>query len=141
MNMLSAGICEDDDDEFNNQYHDEEDDFGLGYLFLISELQLTRKAKWAHQQLNWLVHVKKLEHKNVFAQTYCMSFQVLTALVDMLYQYITHDYLKHGYFCTQQPVHAEITVAIGLRWLAGGSYLDLKNVYCCSISTVYKHRL
>ena len=40
-----------------------------------------------------------------------------------------------------QPVHAEITVAIGLHWLAGGSYLDLKNVYCCSISTVCKHRL
>ena len=53
--MLSAGICEDDeDDEFNNEYDDEEDDFGLGYLFVISELQLTRKANWAHQQLNWL---------------------------------------------------------------------------------------
>ena len=70
-----------------------------------------------------------------------MSFQAFTALVDMLYQYIAYDYLKYGYTCTQQPVHAEITVAIGLRWLAGGSYLDLKNVYCCSISTVYKHRL
>ena len=60
--MLSAGICEeeeeegdddDDDDEFNNEYDDEEDDFGLGYLFVISELQVTRKAKWAHQQLSW----------------------------------------------------------------------------------------
>ena len=151
MNMFSAGICEeeeeeeddddDDDDEFNNEYDDEEDDFGLGYLFVISELQFTRKAKWAHQRLNWLAHVKKLEHENIFAQTYSMSFQAFTALVDMLYQYIAYDYLKYGYTCTQQPVHAEITVAIGLRWLAGGSYLDLKNVYCCSISTVYKHRL
>ena len=70
-----------------------------------------------------------------------MSFQAFTALVDMLYQYIAYDYLKYGYTCTQQSVHVEITVAIGLRWLAGGSYLDLKNVYCCSISTVYKHRL
>jgi hypothetical protein len=52
MNMLSASIYEeeeDDDDEFNNEYDDEEDDFGLGYLFVISELQFTRKAKWAHQ--------------------------------------------------------------------------------------------
>ena len=70
-----------------------------------------------------------------------MSFQAFTVLVDMLYQYVAFDYLKYGYTCTQQPVHAEITVAIGLRWLAGGSYLDLKNVYCCSISTVSKHRL
>ena len=56
--MLSASIYEeeeeeedddDDDDEFNNEYDDEEDDFGLGYLFVISELQFTRKAMWAHQ--------------------------------------------------------------------------------------------
>ena len=47
--MLSAGICEegyddddDDDDELNNEYDDEEDDFGFGYLFEISELQVTR---------------------------------------------------------------------------------------------------
>ena len=70
-----------------------------------------------------------------------MSFQAFTALEDMLYQYVAYDYLKYGYTCTQQSVHVEITVAIGLRWLAGGSYLDLKNVYCCSISTVYKHWL
>ena len=69
--MLSASIYEeeeDDDDEFNNEYDDEEeDDFGLGYLFVISELQFTRKAKWAHQRLNWLAHVKKLEHENMLA--------------------------------------------------------------------------
>ena len=49
--------------------------------------------------------------------------------------------MKYGYTCTHQLVHAEITVAIGLQWLAGGLYLDLKNVYCCSVSTVYKHRV
>ena len=59
----------------------------------------------------------------------------------MLYQYIAYDYLKYGYTCTHQPVYAEITVAIGLWWLVGGSYLDLKNVYCCSVSTISKHRL
>ena len=44
MNILSAGICEEehDDDELNNEYDDEEDDFGFGYLFEISELQVTR---------------------------------------------------------------------------------------------------
>ena len=86
--MLSASIYEEEeeeeDDEFNNEYDDEEDDVGLGYLFVITELQFTRKAKWANQPLNWLAHVKKLEHENMFAQTYCMSFQAFTALVDML---------------------------------------------------------
>ena len=74
------------DDELNGKFDDEEDDFGLGYFSLISELQVTRKAKWVHQCLNWLAHVKKLEHENIFAGTYCMSFPAFTALVDMLYQ-------------------------------------------------------
>ena len=48
--MLTTGIWdEDNDDEFD----DEEDDFGLGYFYVISELQVTRKAKWVHQHLNW----------------------------------------------------------------------------------------
>ena len=64
----------------------------LGILFVISELQLTRKAKCAHQRLGWLAHVKKLKHENIFAQTNYMSFQALTALVDMMYQCMANDY-------------------------------------------------
>ena len=140
MSMLKTSIWDEDnddndklndkfDDELNNKFDDEEDDFGFGYFFVISELQVTRTTKWVHQRLNWFAHVKKLEHENIFACTFRMSFQAFTALVDMLYQYIAYDYLKYGYTCTRQPVHAEITVAIGLQWLPCGSYLDLKNVY------------
>ena len=46
-----------------------------------------------------------------------MSFQAFMAIVDMLYQYIAYDYLTKEYTCTHQPVHAEITVAIGQQWL------------------------
>ena len=102
MYLLTAGICEDN----------QKDGFVLGYLFVISELQVTRQVKWVHQCLNWFAPVRNLEHENMFARTYHMSFQAFTALVDMLYQYIAYDYLKYGYTCTQQPAHAEITVAI-----------------------------
>ena len=33
------------DDKCSNQYDDEEDDFGMEYLFVISELQVKREAK------------------------------------------------------------------------------------------------
>ena len=39
------------------------------------------------------------------------------------------------------PIEAEITAAIGLCWHAVDSYIDLKNVYSCSVSTIYAHRL
>ena len=65
MRMLTTGIWDEDndddddddelndrfDDELNNNFDDEEDDFGLGYLSVISELQVTRKDKWVHQCL------------------------------------------------------------------------------------------
>ena len=96
---------------------------------------------WVNQCLNWFAHVWKLDYESIFECTYCMSFQAVTALVDMLYQYIAYNYLKHGYTCAHQPLYAEIAATIGLQWLAGGSYHHLDNVYCCSVSTVYKHRL
>ena len=48
-NLLTAGICYKDkndnkDAEFKNDYGDNKDYFGLGSLFVISELQVTRKA-------------------------------------------------------------------------------------------------
>ena len=73
--MLTTGIwdknddADNDDDKLNNNFDDEEDDSRLGILFVISELQVTRKAKWVYQLLNWFAHVKTLEHENMFACT------------------------------------------------------------------------
>jgi hypothetical protein len=33
-----------------------------------------------------------------------------------------------------------VVVAFGICWLAGGSYLDLKNVYGCSRTSIYRAR-
>jgi hypothetical protein len=136
MSTFSDNDQEEDDDIIDCNYSDEDDD-----LLELELLQRIRKDKWVHLCLNWLAHVKKLEDEHLFAQTYQMSLQAFMSLVDMLYQYISYDYLKCGFTATQQPVQSEITVAIGLCWLTGGSYLDLKNVYCYSVDTIYKHRL
>ena len=142
MDLLSTFSSDDDYDDDNmihcNFSNEDDNDDDLLELELLKRI---KKDKWVHQRLNWLDHVKKLEHENLFARTYCMALQVFMSLVDMLNQYISYDYSKYGYTNTQQPIQAEITVAIGLCWLAGGSYLDLKNVYNCSVDTIYMHRL
>ena len=138
MDLLTTFSNNDHDDIIYCNFSNEDEDDDLLELELP---QIIKKDKWVHPRPNWLAHVKKLEHENLFAQTYQMSLQALMSLVDMLYQYIPYDYLKYGFTTTPQPVHAEITVAIGFHWLAGGSYLDLKNVWCCSVDTINKHRL
>ena len=54
MGILATGIWDEDshDDELNNKY-DEDNDFGLGYLFGLSEQEVTRIAKWVHQCPSW----------------------------------------------------------------------------------------
>ena len=69
-----------------------------------------------------------------------MSFYAFKILVNILYENISYDYSRYGFTTTQMPIRAEIAVAIGLCWLAGALYIDFKNIYCCSASSVYRHR-
>ena len=53
----------------------------------------------------------------------------------MLEIQIAGNYSKCG---TSEPIIPEIVVAIGLRWLAGGSYIDIRHAYGCSIASLYR---
>ena len=108
---ISDGDEEEDDDINYCNFSDDDD------LLELELLQRIRKDKWVHQHLNWLAHVKKLEHENLFAQTYRMSLQAFISLVDMLYQYISYDYLKYGFTSTQQPDQGmNLQQANGAQW-------------------------
>ena len=89
---------------------------------------LTRRTKWEHKQLAWLDHVKKLHHEKMLTQTYRMSLEAFDTLVNLLYGNISYNYSKYGFTSSQDPIEAEITAATAVCWLAGGSYIDLKNV-------------
>ena len=64
---LLATFSNDDDTIYCNSSDEDDDDDDLLELEL---LQRIRKDKRVHQRLNWLAHVKKLEHENLFAWTY-----------------------------------------------------------------------
>jgi hypothetical protein len=73
MDFLSTFSNDDDDIVIiycNFSDEDDEDDDDDDDLLELELLQRIRKDKWVHQHLNWLAHVKKLEHENLFAQTY-----------------------------------------------------------------------
>ena len=70
-----------------------------------------------------------------------MSLEAFGALVKLLYRNISYNYSKYGYTFSQEPIKVEITVAIGLPWLVRGLYVHLKNIYSCSVSSIYPLRL
>ena len=67
-----------------------------------------------------------------------MSLEAFDTLVNLLYGNISYNYSKYGFTSSQDAIEAEITVTIGLCWLAGGSYIDLKNFFL-AVSVQFMH--
>ena len=104
---------------------------------LQSSERRQRRHKWHHERISWQSHVKKLNHEIAFEKTYRMSHRAFKKLTSMLEIQIAGNYSKCG---TSEPIIPEIVVAIGLRWLAGGSYINIRHVYGCSIASLYRCR-
>jgi len=68
-----------------------------------------------------------------------MSYDAFTTLLERLWPMITYDIVKALKSC-DEPIFPELVLATGLRWLAGGSYADIKNVYEFSRSSYYRLR-
>jgi hypothetical protein len=66
-----------------------------------------------------------------------MSFDAFNTLLELLCPAITCDIIKSLNSCPK-PIFPEFVLASGLRWLAGGSYLDQKDVYGFSRSLYYR---
>jgi hypothetical protein len=117
------------------------DDLELEYqefltLYTVLFPDETRKSFWDHQRLDWSRHLEKLRHEGWFAQKYRMSEKAFNRLVRVLGPILQSDISKSGNRCTEE-IYPEIFVAIGLRYLAGGSYDDIRDVYGVSVGGFY----
>jgi hypothetical protein len=95
-----------------------------------------RKSFWDHERLDWSSHLEKLRHEGRFAQKYRMPEKAFNRLVRVLGPILQADITKSRSRCTQE-IYPEIFVAIGLRYLAGGSYDDIREVYGVSVGGFY----
>jgi hypothetical protein len=111
----------------------------MQFLLLMEVAMGERKIKWKHTRLNWKEHVEQLLHEESFDNQYRMSLEAFTTLVDLLRPMITPNIIKSLNSCPD-PTYPEMVVAVGIRWLAGGSYLDLKTSFGISRSSVFRLR-
>lgn len=57
-----------------------------------------------------------------------MSLKVFNRLLDLLRDdLITMNALQHGGYHDADAVEPELIAAIGIHWLAGGSYVDIRH--------------
>ena len=106
------------------------------YNFLQSDEDKTRKTFWDHERLDWSKHVEKLRHEGLFSKRYRMPKKAFNKLVELLAPQLQTDVTKSRNPCSHE-IYPKITVGIGLRYLAGGSYEDIREVYGVSVAGFY----
>jgi hypothetical protein len=100
-----------------------------------------RRPRWVHKRLDWAEHLRKLHHEQAFDRTYRMSFNAFCRLMDFLRDdLITMTASQRVGYHDTNAIQPELIAAIGIRWLAGGSYVDIRHVYGCSVASVFRFR-
>jgi hypothetical protein len=97
--------------------------FSLAAALLASDL---RSNVIERQRLNWQAHVRTLRREGTFSRFYRMSYSSFQKLLTMLWPSLSVN-------CEQsrrrtsglESIYAEIVLHCTLRFLAGGSYLDI----------------
>jgi len=131
----SYSICSSDsvDDDF---WDSDDDDELLNFLYIGGN---TRVEKYIHPRLCWEDHLEKLQHEGMFSRTYRMSYEAFLKLL---------LFIRPSLQCRNgnsdqggaELIRPEIVMAIALRWLAGGSYIDIRHAYFCSVTSIYRCR-
>ena len=123
----------DSDSEF-----DDDDDDGLMRLLLCAPE--TRADRTYRVRLVWDEHVQQLEIEKKFERTYRMSHWSFTKLFDLIRHDISIN--EHmSYVCSAGSTRAiipEIVLHCFIRYLAGGSYLDVCLCAQMSVPSFYR---
>jgi hypothetical protein len=131
----SSGLFEEDSlDELLDDTFDQE----LILLLLLAKEQ--RNFKWHQKKLPWDEHVAKLHHERQFSRTYRMSHEAFCNLKKILLPFLVPNCTRWNQSNNDEIIYPELVMAIGLRWVAGGSYIDIRHAYFCSVASVYRCR-
>lgn len=91
-------------------------------------------------RLEWEEHVAQLmlEGESSFSRMYRMSYESFQELARLLHPFISVNATMSKIRTGKGPITTEIALHCVLRWLAGGSYLDIR--LCAGISVVSFYR-
>ena len=81
--------------------------------------------------------LKKLCHQGKFHTRFRMSETAFNELVELLRPALQRVVYNSR---SKEPIFVELIVAIGLRWLAGGSYQEIEDVFGVSTTEAYRSR-
>jgi hypothetical protein len=127
---------------FSDEEEQEESEMAAFTISLASYMMSNPSAvrDMNRQRTSWETFADKLENTDgTFGATFRMSRPAFDKLVALLHPALMPDILQSGNVCSS-PILPELALAMTLRYLAGGSYLDIKEVYNVSKSSFYRSR-
>jgi hypothetical protein len=131
-------MSSDDDDSSDDEFWDDDDDEELLYFMYVGST--IREDKYKHVRLSWDQHVEKLQHEGMFSRTYRMTHSAFLKLLSLIGPKLSFDTGLSKQTRGAEVIQPEVVMAIALRWLAGGSYIDIRHAYFCSAASIYRCR-
>ena len=130
------------DEEDSDMSDSDEDDRSEQALLLLAVAYegflATRADAVFHQRVLWNRHVETLQADGTFNRTYRMPLQQFNKLLGLLRPHIGVD-IQHSTSRTGvMSISPEIILHCVVRWLAGGSYLDIRNIAKISVPSFYR---
>lgn len=145
-----------DDNDSNGEYlwsqlmeSDEEDDEEdieltsntvLGVILAAGESRRSSDTFYVRDRMEWNLHVASLlnEGNDSFRRMYRMEFESFTNLCAMLHPFLSVDKRMSTLRTSKSSITTEIILHCLIRWLAGGSYLDIRVSAGISSSAFYR---
>jgi hypothetical protein len=94
-------------------------------LCIVSLALSFRADRLVVARMNWHRHVQSLLHENLFHIKYRMSIESFNRLLDLLSPKL-HLKDKYAIISGSEPISCEIMLHCAIRFLAGGSYHDIR---------------
>jgi hypothetical protein len=106
-------------------------------LCLVSALLTSGNNKIARSRIRWQQHVQLLLHENQFHIMYWMSLQSFNKLLELLSPTLQLNE-RFGMLSSGEPKTCENMLHCTLRFLAGGSYHDIRQTASISKASFYR---
>lgn len=106
-------------------------------LCLASALLAYRNNKITRSRLRWQQHVQLLLHENQFHVMYRMTIGSFNKLLELLTPKLQLNE-RFGRLSSGEPISCEIMLHCTIRYLAGGSYHDIRQTASISKPSFYR---
>jgi hypothetical protein len=98
----------------------------------------SRPAEDYFPRMNWSSFTKRLDATKLWKRFYRMSKESFLELLDLAREGLERDEIQGLRSSYGGVVSPELRLSMTLRWLAGGSYVDIAIIHGVAISTFYK---